>query len=339
MKKENRVAGFVHDKRGMIGLWTGSLFFIVLIIWLNHVPMYSIRYIMLLYIAAGIVVSVASYRKYCRNCMERQRILQEPALNIPEDLSRYPLAEQEYMNSIREIYAAHRREQSLLVQKEQERENYIRLWVHQIKTPMTAMRLLVQDEKQLDRKEIEKELFEIEKYLDTMLQYIRLDSLNADLQLESCSLEELVQSSVRYFSRSFIQKKLTVQLDGLDIRVKTDPKWLLFALNQIVSNSLKYTRQGGIKFFGYRDETAQQIYLVIEDTGCGIDPQDLPRIFEQSFTGYNGHMDRKATGIGLYLTHQILDRLGHTIRITSEVGQGTRVLIGFSDWNANLTEM
>jgi len=128
-------------------------------------------------------------------------------------------------------------------------------------------------------------------------------------------------------------KKISLDLQEMDTLVVTDEKWLVFVLKQILSNALKYT-PAGRKISIYMDINFVKT-LVIEDTGIGISAEDLPRIMERGFTGYNGRMDKKATGIGLYLTRQILDRLNHEITIESVSGQGTKVYINLS----NLTKM
>lgn len=176
-------------------------------------------------------------------------------------------------------------------------------------------------------KEKKEELFSIEDYVGMNLEYIRLDSLNADLSVEECHLETLVKKEVMHFSQMFIARQLSIQMENLDHIVISDSKWLAFVLDQILSNALKYTKKGGICISA--KEQDKKAYLMIQDTGIGIAKEDLPRIFEKAFTGFNGHVDHKATGIGLYLSKQILDRLGHRIKITSQVGKGTCVTLCF----------
>lgn len=176
-------------------------------------------------------------------------------------------------------------------------------------------------------KEKKEELFSIEDYVGMNLEYIRLDSLNADLSVEECHLETLVKKEVMHFSQMFIARQLSIQMENLDHIVISDSKWLAFVLDQILSNALKYTKKGGICISA--KEQDKKVYLMIQDTGIGIAKEDLPRIFEKAFTGFNGHVDHKATGIGLYLSKQILDRLGHRIKITSQVGKGTCVTLCF----------
>jgi signal transduction histidine kinase len=211
--------------------------------------------------------------------------------------------------------------------------DYYTLWAHQIKTPISAMGLLLQTEEASERKKAyQQELFKIEQYVEMVLQYLRLESMSADLLLEEYDLFDMVKQAVRKYGMIFINKKITLDLEQFDCRVITDEKWLVFVLEQIISNGLKYTNQGKISI--YLDPLKEQT-LVIEDTGVGIRDEDINRIFERGFTGYNGRMDKKSTGIGLYLCQQVLNKLSHVITVESRIGQGTRVSISFSALQIN----
>jgi signal transduction histidine kinase len=140
-------------------------------------------------------------------------------------------------------------------------------------------------------------------------------------------LYSLVKQTVRKYSILFINSGLSLQLEEFEVKVLTDEKWLGFVLEQIISNSIKYTRKGTISI--YLEKSAQKI-LVIEDTGIGIRQEDLPRIFDRGFTGYNGRMDKKSTGIGLYLCKQIMNQLSHGIWVSSEDGKGTKFYLDLS---------
>ena len=221
-------------------------------------------------------------------------------------------------------------------QTRSEMVDYYTLWVHQIKTPISAMKLLLQSADSLRTAELQQELFKIEQYVNMVLQYLRLDSLSADMILQNYDLSDLVRQAVRKYALVFIHKKLFLHFDEMAVTVLTDEKWLVFVLEQVLSNALKYTRTGGIHI--YMDPAAEKT-LIIEDTGIGIQAEDLPRVFEKGFTGYNGHMDKKSTGIGLYLCRQILDKLSHTISIASEVAYGTKVSVDLATLSTRLTIM
>lgn len=200
---------------------------------------------------------------------------------------------------------------------------YYTLWVHQIKTPIAALGLVLS---QMDGDEagiFRQELFKIEQYTDMALRYVKLADISSDLVIESCDLGQVVYDSVRKFGVLFVYQKLTVDIGLIERTVTSDKRWLGFIVEQVLSNALKYTPAGGVRI--YLDDAA----LVLEDTGIGIRPEDLPRIFAKGYTGYNGRLDGRASGIGLYLAKKAADALGITLRVSSQVGVGTRVSLVF----------
>lgn len=225
--------------------------------------------------------------------------------------------------------------------------DYYSMWVHQIKTPISAMKLLLEaereelgqlmcdEEQQVAFKELsdnldsfEDELFRIEEYVSMALQYQRVSSTENDFVLEKVSLDGVIRDTIRKYAKIMIRRHIGINYSGTKKQVYTDEKWLAFILEQILSNAIKYTPQGFVTI-----ETAEEtnrFFITIKDTGIGIKAEDLPRVFEKGYTGYNGHADKKATGIGLYLCRQMADKLGHTIRMESELGKGTKVWIGFN---------
>lgn len=169
------------------------------------------------------------------------------------------------------------------------------------------------------------ELFKIESYVEMALNYLRFEEMSNDLVLERNSLEQLVRQVVKKYAAIFIYNHISIQLEHLNYTVLTDEKWFCFALEQILSNALKYTKQGSVKISAEETENGLQIF--VKDTGIGIKREDLPRIFEKGFTGYNGRMDKKASGLGLYLCKGVCEKLGHEIRVVSEEGEGTTVIL------------
>lgn len=312
--------------------WGMSMALSFLVFWLYRIPLQAISYVLLLSCSLWFLYFALEFRNYVKGWQRCQRLKEETEYNLMETDMAVSLEESEYLEMIQQVISDYKHQLWEAEQKKQEQNDYVMLWVHQIKTPITAMNLLLQSDVPENISDLQDELFEMEKYVDAMLQYVRLDSLNADFLLEECSLDSVVKTVIRYYSKSFIKKKLYVRLDSLNYTVKTDEKWLVFALKQILSNALKYTKEGGISIIGQQLDSEGNVELVIEDTGCGIVKEDLPRIFEKAFTGYNGHMEQKATGIGLFLTKKILDKLGHAITITSKEGKGTTVSICFQNW-------
>ena len=206
----------------------------------------------------------------------------------------------------------------------QEKQDFFALWAHQIKTPIAALNLLLQEEEQ-DIAACRQELFKIESYVEMALNYLRFEEMSNDLVLERNSLEQLVRQVVKKYAAIFIYNHISVQLEHLDYTVLTDEKWFCFVLEQILSNALKYTKQGSVKI--YAEETENGLHIFVKDTGIGIKREDLPRIFEKGFTGYNGRMDKKASGLGLYLCKGVCGKLGHEISVSSKEGEGTTVIL------------
>ena len=206
--------------------------------------------------------------------------------------------------------------------------DYYSLWVHQIKTPIAAMDLLLQEDDSPHRGELEMELLKIGQYVEMVLSYLRLDSDSTDYVLREYPLDDILRQAVRKFAKMFILKKITLDFQETGKTVLTDEKWLLFVVEQVLSNALKYTPAGGtIRIYG------DGATVVIADNGIGIREEDQARVFEKGFTGYNGRADKKSTGIGLYLCRQVMDRLNHGISLTSRPGQGTLVRLDLSrEW-------
>lgn len=234
-------------------------------------------------------------------------------------------------------------ESSAAIRQSQMRD-YYSMWGHQIKTPISAMKLLLEAEREElgqlicddeqsqcllsdNMDSFEDELFRIEEYVSMALQYQRVSSTENDFVLEKVSVDGVIRDTIKKYAKIMIRRHIGMNYSGTVQEVYTDGKWLAFILEQLLSNAIKYTPQGVVTI-----ETAEEkdrFFITIKDTGIGIKAEDLPRVFEKGYTGYNGHADKKATGIGLYLCRQMADKLGHTIRMESEIGKGTKVWIGF----------
>jgi signal transduction histidine kinase len=204
-----------------------------------------------------------------------------------------------------------------------EQREYYTLWVHQIKTPIAAMRLLLAGQDDENARLMKQELFKVEQYADLALKFVKLGDISSDLVVGLCDLDEAAQKAVKKYSLLFVYGKLSITIDPLHTEVVSDPMWLNFILEQLLSNGIKYTHAGGVHI--YMENGA----LVVSDTGIGIRREDLPRIFEKGYTGYNGRMDNRASGIGLYLVKRASDALGIRVSVESEPGHGTRVCLRF----------
>ena len=281
-------------------------------------------YAALLGLAAGIVLAVWDFVRFAG----RHRALGRLAGQFP--LDELPEADDLLQADYGRIVAALEEERARLARENEKNrldaEEYYTLWAHQIKTPMAAMRLLLQSTGDgvdtRGKADIEQELFRIGQYVDMVLQYQRLSSLENDLALEQFELSALVKKAAKNCAPLFIHKGLALDTGGVQGDVITDEKWFCFVLEQLFTNAVKYTARGAVRVYSPGPDT-----LVVADEGCGIPPEDLPRVFERGFTGAVGRTERSSTGIGLYLCRQILARLGFGISIQSQPGEGTRVLL------------
>ncbi|MFG6383864.1 MAG: sensor histidine kinase [Lachnospiraceae bacterium] len=318
-------------KRHCLGIFLYIIFALIVtvVFYLYHLSVEPVVYAMGLCIIIAIIVLVVDGWKYYKKAEKLERQL-EAVKNGVEKLPQ-PEDEIEYLyQKLLENSKEERIQQVAKIMKEKaEITDYFTLWTHQIKTPIAAMRLLLQQEMiefeqyYEQKKETESELFKIEQYVEMVLQYLRLNSNINDFVLREYELDSIICQAVRKYAPMFIRKKLILHYQPLQVKVVTDEKWLVFVLEQILSNAIKYTASGQVSIY------IEGSCLVVEDTGIGILAEDLPRIFDKGYTGYNGRSDKKASGIGLYLVKKILNKLGHKILVESETGKGTKVKLLF----------
>ena len=282
----------------------------------------AVGYAALLCLLPGGLLFVTGYLRFRRRHRELQYLLRSITLSLDGLPEPRGALEQDYQALLRTLAEA---KSALAFRADAERSDmveYYTLWAHQIKTPIAAMRLLLQSEETPLHTQLASELFKIEQYVEMVLQYLRLGSDSSDLVLRQCDLDEIVRGALRKYARMFVLSRLSLEFRETKLTVLTDEKWLSFVIEQLLSNALKYTPKGRISIYA-RGKT-----LIIEDTGIGIRAEDLPRVFDRGYTGYNGRADKKSTGIGLYLCRTVCGKLGHSIRIESAPGAGTRVFLG-----------
>lgn len=219
-----------------------------------------------------------------------------------------------------------------------EYREYIETWVHEIKTPIASTRLIIENNQSELTKNIDYEIKKIEGYIEQVLYYSRSNNVSKDYIIKEVSLASLVRVIVKKNSRDFINKKISVDIEAIDGTVYSDAKWLEFIVNQIIVNSIKYSKEkvGKVKVYSIRNEN--NIVLNIEDNGIGIEDKDINRVFEKGFTGENGRKLRRSTGIGLYLCKKLSEQLGLGLTLTSQVGEGTKVSIIFPLSKINLLD-
>lgn len=210
-----------------------------------------------------------------------------------------------------------------------EYREYIETWVHEIKTPIASTRLIIDNNQNTITRNINYELNRIEDYIEQVLYYSRSNNVSKDYIIKEISLDSLVKSVIIRNSRDFISKRISIDIAGVEDSVYSDSKWLEFILNQIIINSIKYSKEKACKIKIYSVKNQNNIVLNIEDNGIGIMDKDINRIFDKGFTGEIGRKLRRSTGIGLYLCKKLCDQLGLGITLTSQLGEGTKVSIIF----------
>jgi len=287
----------------------------------------AVFYAALLCLCVGLIAFSFGLWRY----ISQHKALMELMQNIELGLYRLPepngRVEEDYQGMLRQLYAQNLKIRSEADSARRDTEDYYTLWAHQIKTPIAAMRLLLTADGSSNNSLLLGELFKTEQYVDMVLQYVRLSSESSDLLLRRSSLDNIIKGSLRKYARLFALKNLDFSFTETGLTVLTDEKWLAFVIEQIFSNSLKYTSNGKISLY------ADGETLVIEDTGIGIRAEDLPRVCEKGYTGASGRADKKSTGIGLFLCKSILVKLGHGLEISSVVGVGTKVIIDLHNEN------
>ncbi len=322
----SRFAAYLYTQRRAVILWAVTAAVTGAVTNLYGLPFEPFGYAMALSGVAGIILLGAGYPAYARRCRDAELAAETPGAcpdfsppeGGPDGL------EAAYQQSLRDMADAHARQDHLAREQRDDLLDYFTMWAHQVKTPLAAMRLLLQGEEAPPRAELERELFATEGYVGMVLGYLRLGSDQNDLVLRPTALDPVIRAEARRFARMFILKKLTLCYEGTDARPVSDAKWVGFILEQLLSNAVKYTPAGGRVTIA-----ADGRCLSVTDTGMGIRPEDLPRIFEKGYTGCNGRVEQTSSGLGLYLCAQAAKKLGCTIHASSTPGQGTRVELLF----------
>ncbi len=315
------------------------LYFIFLIIFVSafalyHIPVQAAAYPLSLCGIIGLVLVVCGYIRDCR----KYKILMELKSREGELMNGFPKPSDGIEEAYQEIIEKLRREEADLIAMMSRRYNdmtdYYTTWVHQVKTPIAAIRLMLQNEDTDLSRKLTEEIVRIEQYVDMVLCYLRLDFETTDYVFGTYSLDDIVRQAVRKLSGQFINRGIRLCYEPLGVDVLTDEKWLLFVIEQVLSNAIKYigpvskgtksaSGSGSISIYLEEPKT-----LCIRDTGIGIATEDLPRIFEKGYTGCNGRSDKRASGIGLYLCSRICKNLNHTISADSVPDKGSVIRIG-----------
>ena len=334
MIKES-IFSFLKIRKMPIIIFTGIVVIFGILFYLYDIPFDAIIYgCELSFVWCAVCLFIDFYKYYKRHKLlhiNREQFFDD-AEQLPEHMD---IIEYDYQELAKELYQA---KQELISKNriaKKELLDYYGMWVHQIKTPIAALDILLQNTErmlyQLDEKEMmqkaisvsdmKMELFKIEQYVEMALNYLRVEDISSDLVFKKQELDDMVRQVIRKYAKIFISKKIKIDFKPTKACIVTDEKWFIFVLEQLISNALKYTKKGQISIY------MKEKSLVIEDTGIGIPAEDLPRIFEKGFTGYNGRENKKSTGIGLYLCKNIMDKLQWNITVDSEVGSGTKIYL------------
>lgn len=310
---------FLYYRRRIIAviLTVAAVFSLFMLIY--GVPFKALAYSLVICGAITLFAAVFDFIRF-KAKFNRLKLLESEILLTTDNLPACDSeVEEQYQELIRGLFTAKADLRSEADRRYDNAAGYFTLWVHQIKTPISAMDLLLQNDSSNDSAELGVNLQRIEQYAEMALLYVRLDNEDDDFVFRYHSLDDIIKKAARRFSAQFIGKRLSLQYEPLNINVLTDERWLSFVIGQVISNSLKYTKRGGIEI---RLEQPGEPVLLIRDTGIGIAPEDLPRIFDCGFTGNNGRSEKKATGIGLYLCRRICERLGVNISASSSCEPG-----------------
>lgn len=321
---------YLRAKRKEIAMTVILIAVAAVMFYLYGLPQEAVWYTAVICAFPGCIVTALDYGKYRR----KYRTLLQLETEISVTLDRFPqpgeLIEEEYQRISRLLFEDRQRIAQEQDARRRAQMEYYTIWVHQIKTPIAAMRLLLQQSAQEPETalqgsvlfELGDELQRIEQYVEMVLGYLRLEGDSTDYVIREYDLDRILRQAVRRHAPAFIRKRLSLHYEPFHVRVVTDEKWLFFVLDQVLSNALKYTNRGSVSITLEAPKT-----ICIRDTGIGIAPEDLPRIFEKGYTGENGRADKRASGIGMYLCRRICENLGHRIVVTSKPGEGTEVRI------------
>lgn len=317
---------YLYHRRKVLLLLFFFLFLFAVSFWLYRLPVEAVAYPALICAAIGLAVLILGSLRASR----RHRLL----VRLADSLTELPRSlpeprtqdDEDYQLLVGALCEEQRRLKSAMELRYADMIDYYTVWAHQIKTPIASMRLTLQEEDSEFSRRAGEDLLRIEQYVEMVLCYLRLDSDSTDYVFREQELDPILRQAVRRLSGQFIRRRMHLQYEPLGVRVLTDEKWLLFVVEQVLTNALKYTPAGGTITI----ELEEPKTLCIRDTGIGIAPEDLPRIFEKGYTGVNGRADKKASGLGLYLCRRICRALGHTIRANSSPDSGTVIRIDLS---------
>lgn len=319
---------YLREHLNMIVMQLLFVCIFALIFYLYHLPMEAILYPTIICLLIGCIFCGFSmfhaYEKH-KNLVEMQGLHGNVMQEAFEENAK--MEEEDYQRIIVNLCREMQLMEDKMTNSYQEMLDYFTVWVHQIKTPITSMRLHLGTEDFPLSQRLKSDLLHIEQYVEMVLTYLRVGSDITDYTFCTVYLDKILKENIRKLRGDFIMKNLNLVYVPSDETVISDEKWLSFVIEQVLSNALKYTNKGSVTIALESPKT-----LCISDTGIGIAPEDVPRIFEKGYTGGNGRIDKRASGLGLYLCKEICHRLGHEISVISEVEVGTTIKIDLSQY-------
>lgn len=321
---KNQILPVLVNLMGMLAL---SLFLLA-----NGNPVQTVGFMVIVWLMVLITYLTIVYelrKKYLNRLLEmaeqldeRERYLMPEIMKMPEQAGEQvfyqmmKMAEKSMLEKIGEIQS-----------ERKEYKEYIEQWIHEVKTPMTAMKLLCENNRSPFTREILEKLESINQYTEQALYYARSEHTEKDYSVREINLREVVHGAIADNKYLLRQSNMAITVDDTESRVYTDEKWVRFILNQMISNAVKYRTQQPRLHFSMK-KTNDRMVLWIRDNGIGIPKSDLPRIFEKGFTGRNGRTGKNSTGIGLYLCKRLCDKLGIGLAAYSD-DQGTTMELSF----------
>lgn len=316
---------YLRSKRGVIAAFLLFAAILVGSFLLYRLPPAAVLYPFALCLLIGVILLALDFSRTKKHAALLSRLRENTETVIESLPEAGSIEEAELQRIIFRLQEASAQAASEAALRYRDMEDYYTAWAHQIKTPIAAMKLSLQQEDTALSRRLGSEVLRIEQYVEMVLTYLRLESDSSDYVFRACCLDDVIRPVLRKFAPEFIGRKLHLRYEPIRKSVVTDEKWLSFVLEQVLSNALKYTKEGGIRM-----DLEAPMTLCVADTGIGIAQADLPRIFEKGFTGCNGRADRSASGIGLWLCRRICKNLGFSIEAQSEVGKGTVIRIDLS---------
>lgn len=310
---------FLKQRRLCLAVGGGCCCLFLAAFALYHLPVQAVLYplaLCVLVVAAALAADFLAMRRRHKSFGRLLRMAEPEPQSLPKPNS---VESADYLQLLEKVTAELKAYRGQKEAETAQAVDYYTTWMHQIKTPISSMRLHLQNEDSALSRALSSDLLHIEQYVEMALTYLRLGFEQTDYLFSEYDLAEITARAIKHFRGEFIHRHLSLNYLPVKTTVLTDEKWLQFVIEQLLSNALKYTPAGSITVL------VQPQRLTITDTGIGIAPQDLPRIFESGFTGFNGRVNQRASGIGLYLCKRICNRLGHEITVRSTLDEGTTV--------------